>query len=129
MDDILRQEFLDSIARLAGSVYDFHDRFGIPAIGVNGSSDAAFDRLRMRLAFLVEEPGEHSKELNQGNLLNASSELADIAFVAMGTLLELNEMGANACRTVASKNDCKTHKTHEFNADSGKLVRRQARSP
>lgn len=127
MDSISRHDFLDSINRIAGSVYDFHDRFGIPAISVNGSSDAAFDRLRTRLAYLVEESGEHSRELNQGNLVDASVELADIAFVAMGTLLELDDMGARACRSVAIKNDRKTHETHTFDAGSGKLVKRQSR--
>ena len=123
MDNISRQEFLDSINRIAGSVYDFHDRFGIPAISVNGSSDAAFDRLRTRLAYLVEESGEHSRELNQGNLVDASVELADIAFVAMGTLLELDEMVARACRSVAIKNDRKTHETPTFESLSRQLVR------
>lgn len=128
MDSISRQEFMDSITRMAGSVYDFHDRFGIPPISVNGSSEAAFDRLRTRLAYLVEESGEHSKELNQGNLVDASDELADVAFVAMGTLLELNELGANACQTVAAKNDRKTQETHDFDSGSGKLVKRQGLS-
>ena len=125
MTQISREDFLESVTRIAGSVYDFHSRFGIPAISVNGSSDAAFDRLRTRLAYLVEESGEHSKELNQGNLQDASEELADVAFVAMGTLLELSEMGAEACHTVALKNDRKTHETHDFDAGSGKIIRRQ----
>lgn len=124
MDQISRQDFLDSVTRIAGSVYDFHDRFGIPVISVNGSTDAAFDRLRTRLAYLVEESGEHSKELNQGNLRDASEELADVVFVAMGTLLELSDMGAQACQTVAAKNDRKTQETHEFDAGSRKIVKR-----
>ena len=126
MDNISRQDFLDSIRRIAGSVYDFHDRFGIPPISVNGSSDAAFDRLRTRLAYLVEETGEHSRELNQSNLLDASQELADVAFVAMGTLLELDDMGSEACHVVAAKNDRKTRETHTFESGSGKVVKRQA---
>ena len=125
MTQISREDFLESVTRIAGSVYDFHSRFGIPAISANGSSDAAFDRLRTRLAYLIEESGEHSKELNQGNLQDASEELADVAFVAMGTLLELSEMGAEACHTVALKNDHKTHETHDFDAGSGKIIRRQ----
>ncbi len=125
MTQISRQDFLDSVTRIAGSVYDFQSRFGIPAININGSSDVAFNRLRTRLAYLIEESGEHSKELNQGNLQDASEELADVAFVAMGTLLELSEMGAEACQTVALKNDRKTHETHDFDAGSGKIVRRQ----
>lgn len=128
MNQISRQEFLDSVARIAGSVYDFHDRFGIPPISVDGPSDAAFDRLRTRLAFLVEESGEYSRELNQGNLVDASQESADVAFVAMGTLLELNGLGAQACHHVAAKNDAKTHLTHDFDAGSGKLVKKQVQN-
>ena len=129
MTQISRQEFLESVTLIAGSVYDFHNRFGIPAISINGSSDAAFDRLRTRLAFLIEESGEHSRELNQGNLRNASEELADVAFVAMGTLLELNELGAQACQTVAAKNNGKTQETHYFDAGSGKLIKRAVLRP
>jgi hypothetical protein len=75
MTQIPRQDFLDSVTRIAGSVYDFHSRFGIPAIDINGSSDASFNRLRTRLAYLIEESGEHSKKLNQGNLRDASENL------------------------------------------------------
>ena len=127
MDSISRHDFLDSINRIAGSVYDFHDRFGIPAISVNGSSDAAFDRLRTRLAYLVEESGEHSRGVNQGHRGDAWGGRVDTAFVAMGTLMELEDMGARACRSVAIKNDRKTHEPHTFDAGSGKLVKRQSR--
>ena len=124
MSDISREEFLTSISRIAESVYDFHERFSIPSLSSNGSSDHALERLRTRLAFLVEEVGEHSKELNQGDLSEASLELADVAFVAMGTLLELDSIGAKACGTVANKNDGKTHDTHMVEATSGKLVKK-----
>ena len=124
MNQISREEFLSSISRIAGSVYDFHERFRIPSLSSNGSSDHVLERLRTRLAFLVEEVGEHSKELNQGELNLASQELADVAFVALGTLLELDSIGAKACGTVAAKNDGKTHNTHIVEASSGKLVKK-----
>ena len=72
MTQISREDFLESVTRIAGSVYDFHSRFGIPAISVNGSSDAAFNRLRTRLAYLVEESGEHFKKRTHGNKRNVS---------------------------------------------------------
>ena len=124
MSQISREEFLNSISRIAESVYDFHDRFSIPSLSSNGTSEQALIRLRTRLAFLVEEVGEHSKELNQGELKLASQELADVAFVAMGTLLELDATGSDACLTVAAKNDGKTHDTHIVEATSGKLIKK-----
>ena len=80
--------------------------------------------MKVLVNFLVEEVGEHSKELNQGELNLASQELADVAFVALGTLLELDSIGAKACGTVAAKNDGKTHDTHMVEATSGKLVKK-----
>jgi hypothetical protein len=46
----------------------------------------------------------------------------------MGTLLVLDEMGVDACRTVAGKNNAKTLETHAVDATSGKLVRRASAS-
>ena len=125
MSSISREDFISAISRLAGSVYDFHSRFDIP--NVNGSSDQALSRLRTRLAFLAEEVGEHAKELNRGELDDAAIELADVAFVALGSLLELDSLGADSCREVAAKNDGKTTETHMLEAGSGKLVKRSSR--
>ena len=72
----------------------------------------------------MEEVGEHAAELNRAELDLAAEEMADVAFVAMGTLMELNALGASACREVADKNDKKTLQTHMVEPSSGKLVRR-----
>ncbi len=117
---------------MAGSVYDFHQRFEVPRIdrphAEQGPSSDGLAALRSRLAYLVEETGEHAKELNRGELGDASKEIADVAFVAMGTLLVLDEMGVDACRAVAGKNNAKTVETHAVDATSGKLVRRVSAS-
>ena len=117
---------------MAGSVYDFHQRFGVARIGRSaaeeGASAEGLAALRSRLAFLIEETGEHARELNRGELGDASKEIADVAFVAMGTLLVLDEMGVDACRAVAGKNNAKTAETHVVDATSGKLVRRVSAS-
>ena len=124
---IARDEFLAALSELAASVYDFHQRFDVPRIGrrpaEEGPSADGLAALRNRLAFLIEETGEHAKELNRGELGDASNEIADVAFVAMGTLLVLDEMGVDACRAVAGMNNAKTAETHAVNATSGKLVR------
>ena len=119
-----REDFVSAVSRLAESVYDFHIRFDIPNISARTVEDDVFPRLCTRLAFLMEEVGEHSKELNQADLDLAADEMADVAFVAMGTLMELNSLGASACHKVADKNDKKTLHTHMVEPSSGKLVRR-----
>ncbi len=129
---IARDEFVAALSEMAGSVYDFHQRFDVPRIGRptagEGPSADGLAALRSRLAFLVEETGEHAKELNRGELGDASKEIADVAFVAMGTLLVLDAMGVDACRAVAGKNNAKTAETHAVDATSGKLVRRVSAS-
>lgn len=121
---ISRDEFTAAVSRLAESVYDFHQRFDIPNINANTSDDCAIPRLCARLAFLMEEVGEHARELNIGALDDAAAEMADVAFVAIGTLLELDTLGVSASRQVANKNDKKTLQTHFIEEASGKLVRR-----
>ena len=121
---ISREEFLAAATRLAASVYDFHARFDIPNLNANSTADCAVPRLCARLAFLMEEVGEHSHELNVGALDDAASEMADVAFVALGTLLEMDALGASAAHQVANKNDNKTRQTHFVEASSGKLIKR-----
>ena len=121
---VSRDEFVAAVSRLAESVYDFHQRFDIPNINANTSDDCAVPRLCARLAFLMEEVGEHARELNIGALDDAAAEMADVAFVAIGTLLELDALGVSASRQVANKNDKKTLQTHFIEETSGKLVRR-----
>jgi NTP pyrophosphatase (non-canonical NTP hydrolase) len=123
-DAITREEFITAVSRLAESVYDFHARFSIPNLNEKTATDDIFPRLCTRLAFLMEETGEHAKELNQGVLDRAVDEMADVAFVAMGTLLEMDSLGAIACREVANKNDKKTLHTHMVEPSSGKLIKR-----
>ena len=121
---ISREDFLAAATRLAASVYDFHARFGIPNLNANSDAECAVPRLCARLAFLMEEVGEHSHELNVGALDAAASEMADVAFVALGSLLEMDALGAAAALEVANKNDNKTRQTHFVEASSGKIVKR-----
>ena len=121
---VSREDFVSSVSRLAESVYDFHARFHIPILNTKLADDDVFPRLCTRLAFLMEETGEHARELNQGALDRAADEMADVAFVAIGTLLEMDALGAHACHHVANKNDKKTMRTHMVEPSSGKLVRR-----
>ena len=124
MNTLTRDEFISTISRIAGSVYDFHERFSVPMVDSPSSPEESLVTLRNRLAFLMEEVGEHAKELNKGNLEAAAIELADVAFVVLGTVLTLDVSGEQACLVVARKNDSKTSETHAIEESSGKLVRR-----
>ena len=123
-NEVSREEFVAAVSRLAESVFDFHSRFEIPNLSVNDPAEDALPRLCTRLSFLAEEIGEHARELNQGVLDRAAGEMADVAFVAMGTLLELDTVGLRACNEVAIKNDRKTLQTHMVEPSSGKLVKK-----
>ena len=122
--DYSREEFVAAVAEMAASVFDFHQRFDVPSIARLPQDPDGLAVLRSRLAFLVEETGEHAKELNRGELGDASTEMADVAFVAMGTLLVLDRLGGEALRSVAAKNNAKTLETHLVDETSGKLVRK-----
>ncbi len=119
-----KKDFVAAISRLAESVYDFHARFDIPNFNEKTPRSTVFPRLNTRLAFLIEETGEHAKEINQGCIEQAADEMADVAFVAIGTLLELDSLGADACLQVSDKNDKKTLNTHMLEVSSGKLVKK-----
>lgn len=124
MSAIPRDEFVSSIARLAGSVYDFHERFKESPLVSMPSEEKSLDILRGRLPLLVEELGEFAQDINKGNLRDASLEMADVTFVAIGTMLALNTTGVQSSHAVAQKNDDKTLDTHMVEASSGKLVRK-----
>ena len=120
MSDILttKEQFVEAITRLAESVYEFHERFGVG--GIDFSADDTFDTLRRRLSILVEE---HARALNKGDLDQAGGEAADVAFVALGTLLWFEAKGCFAALAVARKNDQKTPEDYEEGA-SGKVAER-----
>ena len=109
---------------MAESVYDFHQRFGVPPVGPGSSPNESLAKLRERLPLLMEEIGEHAGELNRGNLDDAIIEMADVAFIVLGTLLVLDEAGKGASNSVSQKNNSKTADTHIRVDTSGKLVRR-----
>lgn len=121
---VMREEFVAAMARIAESVYDFHSRFGLPMVGSGLSPEQGLETLRMRLPYLVEEIGEHSKALNNDDLHDALLELADVAFVAAGSVLTAGSPALDACRDVALKNDAKTLDTHYLEKSSGKVLRR-----
>jgi NTP pyrophosphatase (non-canonical NTP hydrolase) len=121
---LTREEFVAAMALIAESVYDFHSRFGIPMVGAGLSPEKALEELRTRLPYLMEEVGEHARALNNDDLGDALLELADVAFVVAGSVLNMGGLAAASCREVARKNDAKTAATHYLEESSGKVLRR-----
>lgn len=111
-----RFEFENAVAWMGHSVAMFHNRFGIEdAEGIDWQ----------RLSILVEEVGEYASCINRGNDEEKLEELADVVYVALGTLELSGEAGRKALLRVANKNNAKTHDTHEFNPETRKLVKRR----
>jgi NTP pyrophosphatase (non-canonical NTP hydrolase) len=129
MGNLTRDEFTSAMSRLAGSVYDFHQRLGVQHVDSSSPDEEALSLLRARLSILAEEFGEHARELNRGNLEKARLELADLAFVALGSVLALDTPGTDACLEVACKNDAKAAENFVILAASGKIVRRVPLEP
>ena len=109
-------EFIQSSRNLAASIEAFHSRFQV--------SD---DNLPRRFALLLEEVHEHYSELGDPIKLQcALEEMADIAYIALGTLELYRARGRLAMNTVTTKNNRKTLRTHRKNQLTGKIERREA---
>lgn len=119
-----KESFLANVQALAESVHDFHERFEMPKVCHSEDPDHFNTCLSKRVAQLMEEVGEHCADLNKDNPDNAVLEAADIAFVALGTLVTFGHHGADAAKKVAQKNNSKTLETHMIDPVSGKLVKR-----
>ena len=124
METLNRDDFILSISELAKSVYDFHERFSVPTVDTISNPDESLSKISERVPLLIEEIGEHAKALNKGDLVESILELADVAYVVLGTLLILDNAGKNASEKVAKKNNLKTNDTHIRVESSGKLVKR-----
>ena len=106
--------YIQAVEKLAWSIHDFHERF-----------DCEFGDPFSRHLLLDEEMGEVAKDINRGNDDAALEELADVVFVALGTLELARHEGIMALLNVAIKNDAKTNETHARNARTGKIERRR----
>ena len=127
-----KQEFLDAIAEIAESVYDFHDRFEVeyleefvpePLTIPKLHYDDAMSLLTRRILLQIEEIGELSRALNKGLFENAFEEAADILYIALGTIVSSGGYGIDACQIVAEKNNNKTLDNTKLSA-IGKVIKK-----
>lgn len=116
-------DFLNQMERIARSVYEFHECFGIPQV-VSIYDHRQLGLGRQRLLVLMEELGEIAGAVNRGQVDQMNLELADLLFATIGSILIQGDAGLAACATVVKKNDAKNERTHRY-TPGGKVVRRE----
>ena len=121
-----RAEFVDSVRRMAGEVWDFHNRF---KIGSGQFQDqGATEIVANRTSILDEEIAELAQAIaeNEGDEAVAD-ENADVLFVAMGHAEAMGSYGIEGLDRVTGKSAAKTNETHAIRPDTGKVLPRKGK--
>jgi len=121
-----RAEFVDSVSRMAGEVWDFHNRF---KIGSGQFQDqGATEIVANRTSILDEEIAELAQAIaeNEGDEAVAD-ENADVLFVAMGHAEAMGSYGIEGLDRVTGKSAAKTNETHAIRPDTGKVLPRKGK--
>ena len=104
---VYRQEFVDSVARMAGEVWDFHNRFEVGSRHFAGQS--ATEIVANRTSILDEEFAELAQAISENEGDDAvADETADILFVAMGHAEAMGAPGTAGLDRVTKKSAAKT---------------------
>ncbi|HJM53968.1 MAG TPA: MazG nucleotide pyrophosphohydrolase domain-containing protein [Dehalococcoidia bacterium] len=115
-----RERFVETAARLAAEVYDFHERWAL-------ESGTPLEMIVRRTPMLDEEVRELKEEVERPaaefNEAAMAEEAADVLFVALGHMEQLGAMGLVGMDTVTAKNIAKTTKSHFKHPVSGKVTR------
>ena len=123
---VSRQEFVDSVAAMAGEVWDFHDRFGVGSGQFDGQTPTEI--ITNRKNILDEEVAELAQALSDNESdESVAGETADVLFVAMGHVEAMGRAGVEGVNRVTSKNAAKTEETHAIRPDTGKLLPREGK--
>ena len=123
---INRREFVDSVTRMAGEVWDFHNRFEVGSGQFQGQS--VTEIIANRTSILDEEFNELSQAISakEGDAAVAD-ETADILFVAMGHVEAMGFSGIEGIERVTNKSAAKTNETHAIRPDTGKVIPRKGK--
>ena len=123
---VSRQEFVDSISRMAGEVWDFHNRFEVGSGQFEGQS--ATEIVANRTSILDEEFAELAQAIaeNEGDD-SVADETADILFVAMGHAEAMGAPGTAGVDRVTEKSAAKTKETHAIRPDTGKILPKEGK--
>jgi NTP pyrophosphatase (non-canonical NTP hydrolase) len=121
-----RQEFVESVSRMAGEVWDFHNRFEVGSGQFQGQS--ATEIVANRTSILDEEFNELAQAISENEGDDAvADETADILFVAMGHVEAMGTPGIEGIDRVTSKAAAKTNETHAIRPDTGKVLPRKGK--
>ena len=123
---INRRDFVDSVARMAGEVWDFHNRFEVGSGQFQGQS--VTEIIANRTSILDEEFDELSQAIyaKEGDEAVAD-ETADILFVAMGHAEAMGFPGIEGLERVTNKSAAKTNESHAIRPDTGKVIPRKGK--
>ncbi|MDP6056784.1 MAG: MazG nucleotide pyrophosphohydrolase domain-containing protein [Dehalococcoidia bacterium] len=121
-----RQAFVESMAKMAGEVWDFHNRFEVGSGQFEGHS--ATEIVANRTSILDEEFNELAQAISEKEGDDAvADETADILFVAMGHAEAMGAPGIEGVDRVTGKSAAKTNETHAIRPDSGKVLPRKGK--
>jgi NTP pyrophosphatase (non-canonical NTP hydrolase) len=123
---VSREEFVGSISRMAGEVWDFHNRFEVGSGQFEGRS--ATEIVANRTSILDEEFSELAQAISENEGDDAvADETADILFVAMGHAEAMGAPGIEGLDRVTDKAAAKTNETHAIRPDTGKVLPRKGK--
>ena len=108
METISKEKFVGLMGQLAGSVYDFHERFDIPEITGCMSDDEIVSCMQRRVGLQLEELAEFSRAMYREDFGNMREEIIDNLYVAMGNALLLGYGLSVDISSILAKNDYKT---------------------
>ena len=111
---ITKEEFVNAMATMAESVFDFHERFDLKEI--NFEDDFNINMyMQYKIGRQLEEMGEMNRALNRCDYDNMMEEIADNIFVAMGISLVTGANSDIYTNDVIFKNNKKTPENYIVN--------------
>lgn len=120
--DLEGKAFVYNVETFAQSIVDFHKRFDVASIP---------QLIGERFEMLHEEYKEYKHEVEAAfygadneDYYKELLEVADIAYVALGTLQLAGRLGRKAVFETAMKNNAKTWDTHYRDSETGKITKK-----
>lgn len=120
--NISKERFINAVGVLANSVYDFHERFGIEKYDFS-CGETLPAQIRTRLMLQDEEIWEVEEAMSNYDVDNLIEELVDVLYVALGNVINLDELAPKAIEHVANKNNAKDPANYVRN-ELGKITKR-----
>ena len=116
----IQTEFSIAASIFAGSIENFHIRFDCELGTSKERYDILAEEFREYFAEALLNTVKGNEEFSEAEL----EELADVAFVALGTLHLAGKAGIDALIEVMLKNNGKTWDTHFRSTETGKITRK-----